>query len=825
MNNHLRFKDVLRLGAVLTFLTLLSTGQATPAAGALGRMAATPASNSADAPALLSLTAGGHVLGFAPDAAWFATGSHALRVGFEGATAVTPQAAVRSPQGAGQSGGETLGRVTYTNLWPGIALTYEAVDGAIAKSTYHVAPGADPAQIRLRYNAPVALQDDGSLSLTFHNGRMTESAPVAWQNVRGQRMPVDVVFVVFPSLVGKEAEIGFRLGDYDARYPLIIDPNYQWHTFYGAGGADIGYGIAADGSGNVYVVGQSAATWTGPNSADIPLHAHSGSDDITVLKLTSAGAYLWHTFYGSYSGDSGYGIAVAGGNVYVAGQSFFSWTGPSPSDTPRHAHSGNDDIVVLKLDSAGTYQWHTFYGSDDWDYSRGIVADGSGGVYTVGYSSLTWNGPNLLDTPLHAHTGGYDITVLKLTSAGGYLWHTFYGSSDADYGWAVAVGSSDDVYVAGTSRNSWNGPNPTDTPLHSHSGNNEITALKLTSAGAYRWHTFYGSSIGNDYAHGVAVAGGNVYVAGYSVATWNGPNPADTPLHTHSGEQDITVLKLTSDGAYQWHTFYGNSDWDFCEAITADGGGVYVTGYSDTTWNGPDPADTPLHAHSGFYDSAVLKLDSTGAYQWHSFYGSTFSVDEGYGIVASGVGNVITAGRSNANWNGDGSTLPLHAHSGGDDIAVLSLAQTPLAVALASFAAQAMVDHILLSWETVSEVDNAGFNLYRSASPAAPDEMLAFVPSQAPGSTVGASYTFADDQVAPGQTWYYWLEDVDLNGATSLHGPVSATLQAPTAVTVAALEAQAASPGSVTTWGALVAALIAAAGAIGVRRRTNARQT
>lgn len=74
------------------------------------------------------------------------------------------------------------------------------------------------------------------------------------------------------------------------------------------------------------------------------------------------------------------------------------------------------------------------------------------------------------------------------------------------------------------------------------------------------------------------------------------------------------------------------------------------------------------------------------------------------------------------------------------------------------------------------------------------------MPSQAPGSTQGASYTFADAQVAPGQTWYYWLEDVDLNGATSLRGPVSATLQAPTAVTVAALEAQAATPG-LTPWG------------------------
>ena len=64
---------------------------------------------------------------------------------------------------------------------------------------------------------------------------------------------------------------------------------------------------------------------------------------------------------------------------------------------------------------------------------------------------------------------------------------------------------------------------------------------------------------------------------------------------------------------------------------------------------------------------------------------------------------------------------------------------------------------------------------------------------------------------------------MDLNGATSLHGPVSATLQAPTAVTVTALEAQAANPGSVTPWGALVAALIAAAGVLGVRRRSRVR--
>jgi hypothetical protein len=124
---------------------------------------------------------------------------------------------------------------------------------------------------------------------------------------------------------------------------------------------------------------------------------------------------------------------------------------------------------------------------------------------------------------------------------------------------------------------------------------------------------------------------------------------------------------------------------------------------------------------------------------------------------------------------------------------------SPLAVTLASFDAQAQAGHVLVSWETVSELNNVGFNLYRTGS-VGPSwglhtdrleqgDLLAFVPSQAPGATQGAAYSFQDANVVAGQTYWYWLEDVDLNGATTLHGPVSVVYQAPTAVTLAAMQA------------------------------------
>lgn len=114
---------------------------------------------------------------------------------------------------------------------------------------------------------------------------------------------------------------------------------------------------------------------------------------------------------------------------------------------------------------------------------------------------------------------------------------------------------------------------------------------------------------------------------------------------------------------------------------------------------------------------------------------------------------------------------------------------TPLAVTLAQFVATTIDDHILVTWETVSELNNAGFNLYRSTTDAASEELLAYVPSQAPGSQQGVIYEWEDWNVSPGETWWYWLEDIDFGGATTLHGPVSTTIQGPTAVELTGLKA------------------------------------
>jgi hypothetical protein len=584
----------------------------------------------------------GRLLGFTEDRMYAAGMDYVLVEEFVGAHRVRPQAApaVRFPEG---TGAPPLESVTYPHLWDGITVSYATNPAGLAQSTYRIDPGADPARIRLRYNTDVALQPDGSLRVQHPavKGYFTLSPPQAWQELGGRRVPVPVAFTRPDGRV-----VGFTVGAYDPTHPLLIDPTYAWHTFHGSGALDVGYSLAVDDGGNVYVAGESDASW------GTPLHPHSGGPDIVVLKYDADGALLWHTFYGSSSRDLAAGIAVEGGHVYVTGTSSATW------GTPLRPFVGYDDIVVMKLDSDGTHQWHTFLGAGTWDLGSGIAVL-AGAVYVAGTSWETWG------APVHPHgTNGWDSVVLKLNSAGALQWHTFAGANPWNYAYGIAVDGGA-VYATGKATGSWG------TPLHPYSGGpSDLFVLKLTGTGAYQWHTYYGAVGGYHEGAGVAVdEGGNILVTGTSSASWG------TPLRPFGGQSDMAVLKLDSAGTLLWHTFLGGTNQDAGYGVAMGGDGtVYVTGGSFSSWG------APIHAHAGYgWDILAVALDDAGTYQWHTFYGANAYAgsdpgDVGRGIATDGTGKLYVTGYSTATWG-----APLHPYSGNRDIALLKLDTAVLA--------------------------------------------------------------------------------------------------------------------------------------------------
>ena len=123
----------------------------------------------------------------------------------------------------------------------------------------------------------------------------------------------------------------------------------------------------------------------------------------------------------------------------------------------------------------------------------------------------------------------------------------------------------------------------------------------------------------------------------------------------------------------------------------------------------------------------------------------------------------------------------------GGEVEAYQINNTPTSVNLSSFDVVAQENAILLTWETASELDNLGFNVYRSDVADGPYTKLnaTLIPVQNPGSTFGAVYTWLDANVQPGVTYYYKLEDVDVKGVATLNGPINVMLPAdPTAVNV-----------------------------------------
>jgi hypothetical protein len=579
----------------------------------------------AAAPAnLLQFTAGGHALGFAAGGMYAATGTHALHVEFVDANSVQPQSDTPASK---QGQAAALSRVTYANLWDGISLAYTAGAAGIYTTTYTLAPGADPADIRLHYNAPLTLNEEGNLRIAFETGVMTESAPIAWQEIDGVRAAVDIYFHV----TGQEAS--FTVGPYDPRFPLTIDPSLVWNTFLGGSGNDGAYAIAVDGSGNTYVAGYSFVSWGSP------VRAFTGGVDTLVAKLNSSGSLVWHTFLGGGGDEHGYSIFVAadGSNIYVTGDSDAAW------GSPVHAFTGGRDAFAAKLNSAGSLAWNTFLGGSSLDDGNDITVDGSGNVYVTGVSSTTWG------SPVRAYTLSQDGFVAKLTSAGSLSWNTFQGGTGVDGGGGISVDGSGNIYMAGYSANSWG------TPVRAYSGDLDAFVAKLDSTtGALTWNTFLGGS-GYDGASEIAVSGISVYVSGLSDATWG------SPVRAYTSGRDAFAAKLNSAGALSWNTFLGGSGDDQALGIAVDGNGnVLLAGTSNATWG------TPLRAYSAGYDAYAARLNSSGTLIANLFLGGTAS-ESGTGIAA-GTSNTYVVGISGSTW-GD----PVRAYTGGTDVFVAKL--------------------------------------------------------------------------------------------------------------------------------------------------------
>jgi Bacterial Ig-like domain (group 3)/Beta-propeller repeat len=227
-----------------------------------------------------------------------------------------------------------------------------------------------------------------------------------------------------------------------------------YSTYLGGNWYDSGTGIAVDGTGNVYVAGNTESTNFPTTPGAFQTICNDGSNcanfgDAFVAKINPAGsALVYSTYLGGSSYDYSYGIAVdSEGSAYVTGE-----TGSTnfPTMNPlQPANGGYYDAFVAKLNPSGSaLVYSTYLGGLKEDRGESIAVDGTGNAYVTGYSIST-NFPTVIPLQPKNH-GHYDCFVSKINPAGSALvFSSYLGGSADDESNGIALDSVGNAYVTG----------------------------------------------------------------------------------------------------------------------------------------------------------------------------------------------------------------------------------------------------------------------------------------------------------------------------------------------------------------------------------------
>lgn len=96
-------------------------------------------------------------------------------------------------------------------------------------------------------------------------------------------------------------------------------------------------------------------------------------------------------------------------------------------------------------------------------------------------------------------------------------------------------------------------------------------------------------------------------------------------------------------------------------------------------------------------------------------------------------------------------------------------------IALSALLTACAPARVVVQWTTATEINTAGFNVYRAERAEGPYTKLNAQLIPASDALTGGKYQYEDMTVIAGQTYYYQLEDVEYGGATARHGPIVIT--------------------------------------------------
>jgi uncharacterized repeat protein (TIGR01451 family) len=598
--------------------------------------------------------------------------------------------------------------VVYRDVWDGIDLRFSR-NGPDLEQEFIVRPGGDLTKVQVAFKGIDGLHvaDDGSLMVRTAFGEFRESPPRIYQEIAGQRVPVEGRFKLT-----SQTTYTFEVNGYQPQYALVIDPTLLYSTFLGGSiGAECtslgcsiheyAASIAVDSSGSAYVTGPTGASDfpVTPGAFQTTFPGYPGSS-IFVTKLSPLGdALVYSTFlgpstggaidFGPFTGGGGRSaIALdSSGNAYVTAIAFVNFP-TTPNAFQPTCYSGNsgstNSIFLAKLSATGNALIYstcigggTQFGIGDVS-PTGLAVDRSGRAYIVGstHGGLLVTAGAFQTTPSSnvgccSYVPDAFLSVLDPSVSGpsSLVYSTYLKGSASDVATGVATDSFGMAYVTGQTSSTdfpvTPGALQTAFPAQAQAGISFVTKFDPTQSGpaSLMYSTYLGvGSNGNSLAgfngdNAEAIAGdvlGNTYIAGITTSgkgTLPFPTtPGAIQPNYGGGDSNGFVATLNAAGNKLIYSTYIGGFQSGAHGVAVDAtGDVYVTGFTSGSYYPTADAAQPYfggcgHSFGGACDGFIAKLNPTGDTLLYGSYLGGFDGDLPLAIAVDPAGDAYVTG-------------------------------------------------------------------------------------------------------------------------------------------------------------------------------------
>ena len=439
--------------------------------------------------------------------------------------------------------------------------------------------------------------------------------------------------------------------------------NVLWARQAGGTGTDEAYDIAVTPNNQVCLTGyfSSPAITFG---STVLTNSSAGVSDVFLVKYTPNGMALWATRAGGSANEAGYGITCDNSGNIIIGGSFSSDSIIFGNTTLTN--TGGGDAFLVKYNASGQVLQAIGAGGNGYDLITGVSHDNSGNINFAGYfTGADFAAGN--STLTNSGPGYSDVLSGAVTAAGAVLWAKKTSGSGIEEAYDISTDQDGNIYMAGYFGSQDITFGNYQLTNDSTSGN-DIFITKLDSTGMVVWADSAGGA-GNEAAYKIAIDNaGNVYVTGGFTST---SIRFGNDTLVNQGFADIFVTKYAPNGSVLWAKEFGGPSYDEAYAIDVDdNGNVYLSGYfySSTLSFGPYSVQNTNSLYSEVF---LVKLDAGGTPLWAKSFGGT-SYDAAYSLTIDSQNNVyVTGGFSSSSLIVEGTPL---VNQGNSDIFLIKYA-------------------------------------------------------------------------------------------------------------------------------------------------------